>query len=245
MTNNNEPEIKFDEQSVKGASESTDDGVVYDRQTETVAIPTHSREQFDNSGVDSTKKSSESQTYAPANQFAGGTGSAESDEDSSEYDEEDVGGILSILVQRLEVQLGLVLSGLAFFIVWFFGIISGVSFLTMLWRSVVFTLVFFIVGFGIIFILRKIVPDAFPEDDPFTSIFPSRQKNFDATIDDDDDGEAPSEGTSHIPPTSTPETKQGKYADDMLQLDDGNAVPNDPEMMARAIQTVMSRDKDT
>lgn len=164
---------------------------------------------------------------------------------------------------QIEFRAGLFLSVIAFVLSFATGFISGIALGTVIFRGVIFAVVFFAVGFGGLQILKKLVPEVY---EAISSVQLSAPGTGDAGIESADlqvgdpvqsfaDGESDSGFTEftekdfdrYTTPSdtnleSTLNPAQGKMGKHIMVQQQFNAY--EPKIMAQAIKTMMSKDKD-
>jgi len=135
---------------------------------------------------------------------------------------------------EFSIKTGTLFAIIAFVIVFIVGLIGGVTFLTILWRLFLVSLLFFVIGFGLGFLLKTFVPEV--TDLEKASHSEGLGDNIDLSTDDDDEKELVD--SSFYQQENDFETVTGKSKDKT----DGFVIPDDPKILAKAIQTKLSED---
>lgn len=158
-----------------------------------------------------------------------------------------------ISIANIEVKVGLVLALSAFVISPLVGIVSGISVLVVLIRTVVVTLIFFGLGFGALILIKKFVPEVYeilsstpaaaqnPEEIETGVDQPEEEFSSDSPEEFDDSG-GPNESSYDPgiePMAETGAAGVGKMGRHILEEKN---LKYEPKIMAEAIRTMMSRD---
>jgi hypothetical protein len=165
-----------------------------------------------------------------------------------------------ISLRNIEFKLGLVLAALAFIISPLVGIISGVSIIVVLIRTVIVSVLFFGLGFGAIMLIKQFVPEFYdalnsasvsesanPEDieTGVESEAPSSLEGQEDEITEDESdsyspGEVPTYTDSGFDSVGAASggSKMGRH------ILEEKGLKYEPKIIAEAIRTMMSRDDD-
>lgn len=168
---------------------------------------------------------------------------------------------------QIEFRAGLFLSVIAFVLSVATGFLSGIPFSTVLVRGIIFAVVFFAVGFGGLQVLKKLVPEVYEAIATPQVISPEKEATASHDIDVMADEDVPAGGYEadqedagsefkeftekdfdryNTPSDSGLESSlnpsQGKMGKHVMVQQQFNAY--EPKLMAQAIKTMMSKDKD-
>ena len=168
---------------------------------------------------------------------------------------------------QIEYRAGLFLAVIAFVLSLATGFLSGISFGTVLVRGIIFAVVFFAVGFGGLQILKKLVPEVYEALNSIKASLPGKDESASRNPDVETDeavphGEYPAEADEtdtgfteftekdfdryNTPADtgldSTLNPAQGRMGKHIMVQQQFNAY--EPKIMAQAIKTMMSKDKD-
>ncbi|PKL19417.1 MAG: hypothetical protein CVV49_00985 [Spirochaetae bacterium HGW-Spirochaetae-5] len=160
----------------------------------------------------------------------------------------------------IELKSGMIFSALALVLSVIAGLAGGVPGGMVLFRSLILTPVFFVVGFGIILIIKKFVPEVYEIiSNPATSEDPAEKVDItgDLSMDSSEDiSEKSDTGFSEFTAKDYDrlQTVNDSGLDSALSHSNGKLgkhiiVENqfnsyEPKLMAMAIKTMMSKDKD-
>jgi hypothetical protein len=165
---------------------------------------------------------------------------------------------LNLKNMGLEYKSGAVFGVMALFLSIIFGILAGNGFGTILLKAGILTLVFIAIGYGIVFVIRKYVPELY---DAISGIMVSVSVK-DGVVETDNTQKsaaaAPGEGSGTLGP------EQGKQADEFVAMKDSDFAKTEyssekrkmgkhyvvdekkfkyePKIMAEAIKTMMKKD---
>ncbi|MFW5808610.1 MAG: hypothetical protein ACOC2H_05055 [Spirochaetota bacterium] len=167
-----------------------------------------------------------------------------------------------ISIRNIEVKLGLIMGFSAFFLSPLIGIISDISLPVVLMRTVVLTFVFFGLGYGALFLIRRYVPEFYEvlntsgsiEERNPEEIDTGMQPETEGGIDDEAEstdaedysiGEMPA-GRQYAAPeydsfsssASSGVEKMGRH------ILEEKGIKYEPKIMAEAIRTMMSKDEE-
>ncbi len=156
---------------------------------------------------------------------------------------------------NIEVRLGLILAVSAFILSPLIGIVSGISFVVVLIRTVIMSALFFGLGFGAMVLVKKFVPEFYevlstsapaPEQNPEEidtgveaiagEVDTEGEGEFDESGEPDDSSYDP--GYEPIGESGTGAAKMGRH------ILEEQGLKYEPKIMAEAIRTMMSRDED-
>ena len=179
------------------------------------------------------------------------------DENQSELKNDSIGGGKSFNLieffynafQRFDVQFGLLFAIISFVIVLISSFFSSAEFLTVLWRLILFPILFFFLGFAIIFVIRKFIPDVIEDDSINNYQSNDLGSNIDLVDDDntglkdDDDDLSGGSGSNDSSDGNLTGLTKDEISGDSIKIGNIN-IPNNPEVMAQAIRTVMNKNGD-
>jgi hypothetical protein len=164
---------------------------------------------------------------------------------------------------QIEFRVGLFLSAIAFVLSFATGFISGIALGTVIFRGVIFAVVFFAIGFGGLQVLKKLVPEVyeavsniqFSAPAPGDDVVESADLQAGDLLQSFEDGE-PDSGFTELTEKdferyntqddtnleSALNPSEGKMGKHIVVQQQFNAY--EPKLMAQAIKTMMSKDKD-
>ncbi|HPS58131.1 MAG TPA: hypothetical protein PK514_08485 [Spirochaetota bacterium] len=168
---------------------------------------------------------------------------------------------------QIEYRVGLFLSVIAFVLSIATGFIAGIPFGTVILRGIIFAVVFFAVGYGGLQILKKLVPEVYEaitspqllssgKDEAGSNDINAGMDEADQAVDNTMDEEATGSGFTEFTEKdfdryntpadagreSTLNPAKGKMGKHIMVQQQFNAY--EPKIMAQAIKTMMSKDKD-
>lgn len=169
--------------------------------------------------------------------------------------------MLDDYVSKESLVLGAVAGGLTFGLTFIVGLLGGVGFGTVLFRSFLFTLLLFVLGTGAGLLLEKVVPGIWgeiqssPQDGAEGATYQDSSEgredvggsNVDYVVDDAEysasgEGSAAVEDVASKSSSGNKTNKGHNVVGDYLIVDD-KKFPNDPEDYAKAIRTMMKKDE--
>jgi len=146
---------------------------------------------------------------------------------------------------KAELKVGIFFSFFSFIFVLFLGVVTGIGFLTILFRIILFVPLFFVIGFGVIMIFRKYVPELFDvidlskkENDEYVDIDESdnysESSNEENSTEESNNSTDDTNSSDSVEDSSFQETKEEDYPklesnesnksdiDSMLDTENGN-----------------------
>lgn len=145
---------------------------------------------------------------------------------------------------QLGIKLGIALAVIAVLLVFFVGLITGVSFSTMVWRMFLGLIIFSILGLGIGFLIKTFVPEVSQIDLESDTRSDQRDhglgENIDLVASHDEGEDKEFIGGNLSIQEESPDTSIGYAKKD--SVDEFNIPTNDPKMLADAVRTVMRRE---
>lgn len=159
------------------------------------------------------------------------------------------------------VRTGLIFAILALIFSLFTGIISGVGIGVTLLRSLVMTAVFFVLGYAVIMVMKKYVPEVFEAIDDVQAVSveskePSEDDMPDEAVSDDGEYEPSMDGEEGINELSSEDGSLNDELDSAVEgrsslgrhtivNEDVQEVLNyEPKVLAQAIRTMLQKDED-
>lgn len=144
------------------------------------------------------------------------------------------------------LRIGIIFSFVGFFLAFFVGLLSGVNWITFLWKTIVSSFLFFLLGLGVAFVMDRFFGRHFFESDSSHD----GKVGQGLKLEEEMDGEENSELGSQVDYWEKDITdlkdlnssEESRVEDREERLPEQN-FPDDPEQLAQAIKTIYHRDK--
>lgn len=144
-----------------------------------------------------------------------------------------------------EIKGGIIVAALSALITIIASIIGWVGFGTFIINFLIFTVIGFVLGFGIVYLLKLLTPEVFNMTGQ-TGDQDSIGENIDLTAGEEEEYSAPeySHLEPNIPTDEEIHSSMNKPKDPKKFMKKGDVtIPKDPKVIAEAIRTVMSKDQ--
>ncbi len=174
--------------------------------------------------------------------------------------------MVSIKNLQWELKVAVIFALIALIVSPVIGLISGNNFTVIIVRAVIFTIVFAVIGYGSILVIKKFIPEFYSA---FFSVSPVSESdvNSNSTKTEENAGESYGSYESQVSEetqddaeaypehdaSGTTDSGSGKYADEALNNVSGNKMGKhileekgmqfEPKLMAEAIRTMMNKDE--
>ena len=148
----------------------------------------------------------------------------------------------------MKVKFSLFLALFAFIISIIIGFIIDNTIINLLWKAIVFGILFFALGFGSWHFLEKRVPELFEmflsgsNEIPGENGLENLNDSGEFVSTEGNHGETAHESQDTVDISSNPKSGSNQLGDHILVRD--KMIENEPKLLAEAIRTMMDRDND-